>query len=112
MREMLQALACLEECTDCDEANVEEWLQIDAFDPDYAILSDEKIVQTVTNPETVDTDDSDLDELHDVEPIPSHAKACEMLKECIRMWVMSTNVYISVNPAGSAHSLTFPWRRM
>ena len=30
MRDMFQALACLEECTDCDEANVEEWLQIDA----------------------------------------------------------------------------------
>ena len=28
-----------------------------------------------------------------------------------RMWVMSTNVYISVNPAVSAHSLAFPWRR-
>ena len=84
MREMLQALGCLEECTDCDEANVEEWLQIDASDPGYAILSDDEIVQTVTNPETVETDDSDSDELHD-DPIPSHAKACEMLKECI-LW--------------------------
>ena len=85
VREMLQALGCLEECTDCDETNVEEWLRIDASDPGYAILSDDEIVQTVTNPETVDTDDSDLNELHDVEPTPSHAKACEMLKECI-LW--------------------------
>ena len=29
-----------------------------------------------------------------------------------RMWDMSTNVYISLNPAVSAHSLTFPWWRM
>ena len=85
VREMLQALACLEECTDCDEANVEEWLRMDASDPGYAILSDDEIVQTVTNPETAETDDSDSDGLHDVEPIPSHAKACEMLKECI-LW--------------------------
>ena len=42
-------------------------------------------MQTVTHPETVETDDSDSDELHDMEPIPSHAKACEMLKECI-LW--------------------------
>ena len=85
VQEMLQALGCLEECTDCDETNVEEWLQIDASDPGYAILSDDEILQTVTHPETVETDDSDSDELHDVEPIPSHAKACEMLKECI-LW--------------------------
>ena len=42
-------------------------------------------MQTVTNPETVKTDDSDSDELRDVVPIPSHAKACEILKECI-LW--------------------------
>ena len=35
VREMLQVLGCLEECTDCDEANVEEWLQIDASDPGF-----------------------------------------------------------------------------
>ena len=29
-----------------------------------------------------------------------------------RMWVMSTNIYISMNTVVSAHSLTFPWRRM
>ena len=29
-----------------------------------------------------------------------------------RMWVMSTNVYISMNLAVSAHSLTFLWRQM
>lgn len=86
MREMLHALACLEECTDCDEANVEEGLRIDASDPGYAILSDE-IVQTVTSPKIVKTADSDSDELHDVQPIPSHAKACEMLKEGI-LWAV------------------------
>ena len=83
MREMLQALACLEECTDCDEANVEKWLQIDASDPGYINLSNDEIVQTVTNPKIVETADSDSDELHDLQPIPSHAKASEMLKECI-----------------------------
>ena len=31
---------------------------------------------------------------------------------CIRMWDMSTNVYIIVNPAVSVHSLAFPWHRM
>ena len=76
---MLQALACSEECTDCDEANVEEWLQIDASDTGHAILSDDEIVQSVTNPKIGETDDSD--ELHGVQPIPSHAKACEMLKD-------------------------------
>ena len=30
--EMLQTLTFIEECTDCDEANIEEWLQIDACD--------------------------------------------------------------------------------
>ena len=40
---------------------------------------------TVTNPKIVKTNDSDSDELHDVQPIPSHAKACKMLKECI-LW--------------------------
>ena len=58
-------------------------LQIDV--PGYAILTDDEIVQTITNPETVETDDSDSDGLHDVEPIPSHGKVCEMLKECI-LW--------------------------
>ena len=80
VREMLQALAGLEECTDSDEPNVEEWLRIGASDSGYATLSDDEIVQTVTKPESVETDDSDSDELHDVEPILSHAKACEMLK--------------------------------
>ena len=28
---------------------------------------------------------------------------------CIHIWDMSTNVYISVNPAVLAHSLVFPW---
>lgn len=68
VQEMLQALACLKECTDCDEANVEEWLWIDASDPGYTILSDDEIVQRVTNPEIVETDVSDSDELHDVQP--------------------------------------------
>ena len=43
---MLQALECLEENTDCDEADVEEWLQMDVSDPGYAILSDDEIVQS------------------------------------------------------------------
>ena len=44
--EMLQALECLEKNTDSDEADVEEWLQMDATDPGYAILSDDEIVQS------------------------------------------------------------------
>ena len=40
------------------------------------------------------------------------ALGLSLISKLLRMWVMSTNVYISVNPAVSAHSLTFPWRRM
>ena len=83
--EMLQALACLEKNTDYEEADVEEWLQIDASDPGYAILSDDEIVQRVTSPDTFETDDGDYDEPHDVQLIPSHAEACEMFKKCI-LW--------------------------
>ena len=74
MQEMLQALACLEECTHCDEANTEEWLRIDASDPGCA---------DSTNPEVAITDDGDSDELPDVQLTPSHTETCEMLKKCI-----------------------------
>ena len=53
-------------------------------DIDVILCSDE-IVQTVFDLETFETNDSNSDELHDVQPILSHAKACEMLKECI-LW--------------------------
>jgi hypothetical protein len=85
VQEVLQALDCLEKGTNCDPADVEEWLQIDASDPGYAILSDDEIVQTVSNLVIVHTDDGDSDEVHVVQPIPSHAETCEILKKCI-LW--------------------------
>ena len=83
--EMLQVLECLEKHTDCDETDVEEWLQMDASDPGYTLLSDDEIVQTVTSPNTAETDNGDCDEPHDVQLIPSHAEACEMFQKCI-LW--------------------------
>ena len=39
-------------------------------------------MQTVTDPKVAKTDNGDSDKLPDVQPIPSHAEACEMLKKC------------------------------
>ena len=85
--DFLQVLECIQGCEDCDAADVQKWLEIDASDQGYEILSDEDIVRTVIEAETTDVVHND-DKLEEEEPnsIPSHAEVHDMLTKCLP-WV-------------------------
>ena len=49
--DMLQTFSNIEGCEDCDEAAIQEWLQVDANDQGYPMLNDKEIVQIIKQAE-------------------------------------------------------------
>ena len=60
-------------CSDCDEADIEEWIQLDYDDQGYRLLNDEQIIVAVTQNENYNnSDEDDNDETESTINVPSH----------------------------------------
>jgi len=51
VQEFLQYLRQVHGCSDCDEADIEEWIQLGYDDQGYRLLNDEQIMAAVTQNE-------------------------------------------------------------
>lgn len=82
---------------ECDEQNINEWLNCDLDDPGYQIMTDEEIVEHIQLADK--EDEEDYDDFTDESPTPSHDEAfhcletamrwLESLKECDTMQLLS-----------------------
>ena len=59
LQEFLQSLRQVHSCSDCDEADIEEWIQLDYDDQGYWLLNDEQIIAAVTQNENDNNSDED-----------------------------------------------------
>ena len=66
-----------------NEADVQEWLNVDSNEPGHTALTEEEIVQVVSKPD--EEDEEEDDELIADEPaVPSHGDAYACLSTCIQ----------------------------
>lgn len=82
---------------ECDEQNINEWLNCDLDDPGYQIMTDEEIVEHIQLADK--EDEEDYNDFTDESPTPSHDEAfhcletamrwLESLKECDTMQLLS-----------------------
>jgi len=71
-------------CSDCDEADIEEWIQLDYDDQGYWLLNDEKIIAAVENDNN--SNENNNDEVESTINVPSHGEIHTMLVKCLP-WV-------------------------
>jgi len=71
-------------CRDWDEADVEEWIQLDHDDQGYRLFNDEQIIATVTqNENDNNSDKDDSDEIESTINVPSRGEVHTMLVKCL-----------------------------
>lgn len=76
-------LACQLDASLQDE-DISEWMNVDSDDQGYQLLSDDGIVQLVTQPDTTEEDDEE-DESEERHDIPSCGEVKDMLDRCL-LW--------------------------
>jgi hypothetical protein len=84
--ELKQALGAIQGCEDSDEADIAEWIQLDANDLGYQILNDDEILQVVKGGKSEEDDIDQDSEEQSAESLPSHSEVSDMLCKCLP-WV-------------------------
>ena len=82
VQDFLQSLKQVHGCSDCDEADIEEWIQLDYDDQGYRLLNDEQIIAT-QNENNNNSDEDDNDEIESTISVPFHGEVHTMLVKCL-----------------------------
>lgn len=83
LREIIKQVPGFEEC---DNANIDDWLNCDVDDPGYQILSDEEIVQQIKddNQEIEEEEDDGEDTAVEEDDVPTHDEAFTCLDKAMK----------------------------